>query len=89
MAIVIVEQFNPVSRRWNTLYEIDESEFVVNGPFKMDRYGGPYRGRIGSKIIKEVVKPEVPEILGVEVAFDTEPLVKKKSFFQKFGDESD
>lgn len=43
MAKVIIEQFNPVTKCWNKLYEVEEEEFNENEPYKMDRYGGPYR----------------------------------------------
>lgn len=43
MGKVIIEQFNPNSKCWNKLYEVDADNFDPNEPYKMDKYGGPYR----------------------------------------------
>ena len=60
MGTVVIEQFNPSTKCWNKLYEVDSDGFDPNAPIGVDKYGGPYRHRIiGEEVRKEVVE-EVP-----------------------------
>ena len=56
MGTIIVEQFNPESKYWNKLYEVDEAGFDINAPIIINKYNGPYRTRlVGSPIIDKVI----------------------------------
>lgn len=56
MGTIIVEQFNPKTKCWNKLYEVDESKFNKNEPITVDKYGGQYRTRlVGVSVIEGVV----------------------------------
>ena len=75
MAIVIVEQFNPIHGYWNKLYEVDSSKFDPNAPITINKYGGPYRTRIvGEVVIVEDVVEEIEDdtIEEVEVGEEEE-----------------
>ena len=79
MAIVIVEQFNPVHGYWNKLYEVDSADFDPDAPILIDKYGGPYRNNFVAES-KVVVEDPAPEVVveedeleeKVEVVFEEE-----------------
>lgn len=67
MSAVIVEQFNPETKCWNKLYEVDSEEFNENEPYKVNKYNGPYRTRV----VEEEIKQEWSES---DVVFELGPI---------------
>lgn len=65
MGKVWIQQFNPASGNWNTLYEVPWEKYDPNTPITADRYGGPYRvikiGVVEDKKIVDFTKGNVIE----------------------------
>jgi len=73
MGTVIIEQFNPISKHWNKLYEVDQNDFDPDAPYKMNKYDGPYRTRVvGEEIIDEIldIPNPVSDWVVSDVSFD-------------------
>ena len=93
MATVIIEQFNPKTKCWNKLYDIDANDFNPNDPIGVNKYNGPYRHRIVGEVVSdivedEIIEDEIDEIEEPEVFDDLEEVDKaprlKKSKYSKY-----
>ena len=85
MSVIIIQQFNPISKCWNTLHKIDSSNYNSDTFVPVDKYGGPYR-------ILDLGEPEKVLDFSKEAVVDSVELeedegAKPKKKTKKYDDE--
>jgi hypothetical protein len=89
MRTAIIQQFNPASGCWNTLYEVDASNYNENEPIAINKYSGPYRvlfrgddeKKVDISILDVVKEEQLEEEEQIDEAKDEEVV----EFTNKFG----
>jgi len=79
MGKVIIEQFNPKTKCWNKLSEIDEMDYDENTPV-VNRYDGPYRTKfIGCNLKTDnaIIAEEIVEAIDDDL---DEDVTEEKSY---------
>ena len=72
MGDILVQQFNPSSKCWNTLHKINSTEYDEDTFVPINKYNGPYRvlGLDEPKKVLDFSKESVVESVELE---ETEP----------------
>ena len=81
MSEIIIQQFNPTNKYWNTIHKIDSADYDEETFVPINKYGGPYRvlGLADPKKVLDFSKEAVVESIELEEEDESIDYVEPKS----------